>query len=245
MAAGGGCARTYTVYATREGLVGRTTANGHVIQPDDHFVALPSRRALSPKGSHRYSVRVRNPRTGQFEIAPVWDIGPWNIDDDYWNPPSQRQSWRDLPQGKPQAQAAYQDGYNGGRDGLGRRVANAAGIDLADGTFAAIGMADNGYVHVTFLWTAEEDDLGAYTVCAHQRANVRRTPRTTGRILSYVAAGECYPAFGWTHGQTITDNGVTNDVWVKLPLRAGGFGYVSAIYLKGDEYANLPESASC
>jgi hypothetical protein len=148
-------ALTYTVYATREGLVGGTTANGHVIQPNDHFVALPSRQALSPNGSHQYSVRVLNPRTGQSEVAPVWDIGPWNVNDDYWSPSSQREAWRDLPQGTPEAQAAYHKGYNGGRDGSGRHVPNPAGIDLADGTFAAIGISDNGFIEVTFLWTAD------------------------------------------------------------------------------------------
>ncbi|MDQ1651621.1 MAG: hypothetical protein QOI35_821, partial [Cryptosporangiaceae bacterium] len=54
-------ARTYRVYGTREGLVGSSTANGHVITSRDHFVALPSRRGLSPKGSSQYSVKVCNP----------------------------------------------------------------------------------------------------------------------------------------------------------------------------------------
>src|SRR5207302_76633 len=46
------------VYATREGLVGGITANGHVIVPHDHFVSLPSWGSLSPKGTGTYSVRV-------------------------------------------------------------------------------------------------------------------------------------------------------------------------------------------
>ncbi|GAA3105760.1 hypothetical protein JOF29_005335 [Kribbella aluminosa] len=45
------------VFATREGLVGGTTANGHVIASRDHFVALPSRRGLSGNGSGTYSVK--------------------------------------------------------------------------------------------------------------------------------------------------------------------------------------------
>src|SRR5512144_927394 len=229
-------ALTYTVYATREGLVGGTTANGHVIQPNDHFVALPSSRALSPRDSHRYSVRVCNPTTGQCETAPVWDVGPWNVNDDYWNPASQREAWQDLPQGKPEAQAAYQDGYNGGRDGSGRRVTNPAGIDLADGTFSAIGLTDNGYVRVTFLWTE-----GGYTIRAYQRANVRNAPYTNASIVSFVASGESYPTNCWTRGEQITDNGITNDIWVQLPLRAGGAGYVSAVYLSGGERGGLPE----
>jgi hypothetical protein len=171
----------------------------------------------------------------------VWDIGPWNTNDDYWNPSSRREAWRDLPQGTPEAQAAYQHGYHGGNDGSGRRVANPAGIDLADGTFAAIGMTDNGSVEVTFLWTGQ----ASYTVVAYQRANVRNTPHLSGKVVSYVVAGESYSATCWTTGDKITDNGITNDVWIKLPLKAGGVGYVSAIYLKGDKHANLPSGASC
>ena len=140
---------SYQVYATREGLVGGTTANGHVIQPSDHFVALPSGSALSPNGSGDYSVQVCGPST--CETAPVWDIGPWNTHDDYWD--ANRAEFTDLPQGEPEAQAAYQNGYNGGHDEFGRTVSNPAGIDLADGTFYTIGLNDNGWVTVTYLWT--------------------------------------------------------------------------------------------
>jgi hypothetical protein len=122
-------------------------------------------------------------------------------------------------------------------------VTNPAGIDLGDGTYEAIGMTDNGWVEVTFLWTG---DGQGYSVCAYQRANVRDRPsRDHGRVVSYVVAAECYPANCWTRGQPITDNGVTNDIWIKLPLRAGGVGYVSALYLRGDERGGLPESAHC
>jgi hypothetical protein len=40
----------YRIFATREGLVGGTTANGHVVTDNDQFVALPSRRALAQRG---------------------------------------------------------------------------------------------------------------------------------------------------------------------------------------------------
>ncbi len=146
--------RTYSIFATREGLVGGTTANGHVITSRDHFVALPSRRGLSSNNSGSYSVRVCAPSTGRCAYAPVWDVGPWNITDDYWNPAGTRQSWTDLPQGKPEAQAAYQDNYNDGLDGYGREVLNPAGIDLADGTFwDAVGLTNNAWTNVTYLWT--------------------------------------------------------------------------------------------
>jgi hypothetical protein len=150
MASGGS---SYRVYATREGLVGGTTANGHVIASKDHFVALPSTRVLNPQGHTDYSVQICYGRSGRCVVAPIWDVGPWNEHDDYWNPSARRERFTDLPQGKPEAQAAYQNGYNGGRDGFGRTVGNPAGIDLADGTFADLGLTDNDWVDVTYLWT--------------------------------------------------------------------------------------------
>ena len=55
-------------------------------------------------------------QNGRCAFAPVWDIGPWNTKDDYWNPSPERQMWKDLPQGRPQAAAAFEDGHNGGND---------------------------------------------------------------------------------------------------------------------------------
>ena len=86
---------------------------------------------------------------------------------------------------------------------------------------------------------------GPHTVVAWHRANVRQTPRLSGKIVSHVAAGNSYPASCWTKGDTVTAEGYTRDIWIKLPLKVGGFGYVTAIYLKGDKYANLPASESC
>ena len=96
-----GAGLTYRIYATREGLVGGTTANGHVIVSRDHFVALPSRRGLAANNSGNYSVRVCKADNSRCEWAPVWDVGPWNTKDDYWNPSSTREMWRDLPQASP------------------------------------------------------------------------------------------------------------------------------------------------
>ncbi|MHA6792569.1 hypothetical protein ACVGVM_03465 [Pseudonocardia bannensis] len=171
-----GAVLSYRVFATREGLVGGTTANGHQIVERDHFVALPSRRALSPRNTSDYSVKVCAPN-GRCAFAPVWDIGPWNTRDDYWNPGSVRQEWGNLPQGVPQAQAAYRDNFNGGKDQFGRRVANPAGIDLGDGVFwDALGLTDNSMVTVDYLWTGSvrlskvSIESGAVDVLAAPRA---------------------------------------------------------------------------
>ncbi len=151
-------APTYRIYATREGLVGRRTANGHVITPRDQFVALPSWRSLSSKGGYEYKVRLSY--KGRSVVVPVWDVGPWNTHDDYWS--TNRQMWRDLPRGLPEAQAAYQNGYNGGRDEFGRRPNLPNGIDIADGTFwDSLGMTDWGWVDVTFLWEGADPGAGS------------------------------------------------------------------------------------
>ncbi|WP_327238047.1 hypothetical protein OG349_32845 [Streptomyces sp. NBC_01317] len=225
------------VFATREGLVGRTTANGHVIQPNDHFVALPSRRGLSPNGSGQYSVRVCGP--ARCETAPVWDVGPWNTRDDYWNPSSVRESFKDLPQGRPEAQAAYESGYNGGRDGSGRLVANPAGIDLADGTFADIGLADNGWVTVTYLWTGGSAGTSFPTWGTDVR--VREQPTTRSREVSRLPGPTRVTVSCQVHGERITVEGITNDGWAYLPDHGG---YVSNIFIDVPE-AWLPGVPTC
>lgn len=145
-----------TVFATREGLVGGTTANGHVVVANDHFVALPSRRALSFNGGHEFEVEISF--GARKAVMPQWDIGPWNIRDDYWNPWTVREKFQDLPQGMPEAQAAFQTNYNNGLDGGDtpsgpRQVRNPAGIDLADGTFLQdLQLPDNSFINVKFLW---------------------------------------------------------------------------------------------
>lgn len=141
-------APTYRIFATRQGRVGRRTANGHIIQPRDRFVALPSWSVLSSRGGREYQVRVtyRN----RSVVLPVWDVGPWNTRDDYWSP---NRRYSDLPVGLPMAQAARQQGYNNGRDEFGRRVRQPNGIDIADGAFwDDLGMTGSDWVEVTFLW---------------------------------------------------------------------------------------------
>lgn len=159
----------YTIFATREGLVGGTTANGHVIVENDHFVALPSRTVLCSKNGREYEVRLEH--NGHSETAPVWDIGPWNIHDNYWAPEEERQIYEHLShggesgglgRGLPQAQAAYESNFNSGRDEYGRRVVNPAGIDLADGTFwYGLNLSDNAWITVEYLWLESDGDSDA------------------------------------------------------------------------------------
>jgi hypothetical protein len=120
------------LWATREGLVGKTTAGGHLITPNDHFVALPSRKALNKTVIVAYK--------GKNITAPVLDIGPWNRDEAWWETGAARGQFQDLPRFVPEVWAAYENGYNGGRDAVGRYVTFPAMIDLGDGVYADLGM---------------------------------------------------------------------------------------------------------
>lgn len=178
--------RSFSVFATREGLVGGTTANGRKILPRDRFVALPSRRALSANGRSDYSVKVCAPN-GRCAFAPVWDIGPWNTKDDYWNPSPERQMWKDLPMGRPQAAAAFENGHNGGRDQFGRRPSNPAGIDLGDGIFwDVLGLRNNSVVRVDYLWTGSRR-LSAVAAEGRPDVEILAEPRPGAAVVGSAA----------------------------------------------------------
>jgi hypothetical protein len=83
----------------------------------------------------------------------VWDIGPWNIKDNYWDTPDKRQTGKELPRGCPAANAQYFDDYNNGISDKGYDVKSPAAIDIADGTFLDdLKMTGSDWVDVTFLW---------------------------------------------------------------------------------------------
>lgn len=111
------------VFATREGQIGDVTASRTRIRPDSRFVALPDRSALGRLVEVRHGDRV--------VVVEVEDVGPWNIDDDYWTHGD-----------RPAAER--------GR-GAFRAPVNPAGIDLSDPVFAELGMRDNDTVEWRFV----------------------------------------------------------------------------------------------
>lgn len=117
---------SHLVKATREGLVGGTTASGYKIDLYVPFVALPSRRAL---GSF---VRVTNPANGNSCIAWVADVGPWNTEDDEY-----------VYGG---ARPAAESGQS-----LSGKGTNGAGIDLSERVWNKLGMLNNTQVSWEFV----------------------------------------------------------------------------------------------
>jgi hypothetical protein len=111
------------VMATREGQIGDITSTRMIIKPDSRFVALPHPHALGRMVEVRYRDRAL--------VVPVLDVGPWNIDDDYW---------------EHDTRPASERGH-----GYFRKPVNTAGIDLSDPVFAALGLADNDVVEWRFV----------------------------------------------------------------------------------------------
>lgn len=219
----------WSVFATREGLTGFTTANGHVILQSDHFVALPSRRALNTSDSSReFLVELAN-GTSSVRV-PVFDVGPWNTKDDWWHD-TLRESFADLPRGTPEAMAAFRDGYNGGLDGSGRKVLNGAGVDLADGVFwNDLGMVNNGIIQVRLLWKLEA--AKGDRVRLQQWANVRDS--AGGKLVFKALCGESGTVAGAPRG------GYAGTKWYlywPVAWDRGRFGWVVENYLTRDTAA--------
>lgn len=101
----------------------------HLITDEELGVALPFRfQGARPK--------VRVTKGGKLAVADIVDIGPWNMDDPYWETGT-----------RPQAET--------GTDRRGRRT-NRAGIDLTPGLAAAIGVDGKGLVDWEFVTGAHD-----------------------------------------------------------------------------------------
>ena len=169
-----------SIYATDEtfdpstnssnGLIGTTTANGHVIDTLDHFCALPSANVLcSSDQDYSWNVTLYHGNGSQTSV-PVWDRGPKNWHDNYWDPESQREIYQYLNQGGqpglgayvPETEAAHDNGYNKGYGEPGPHGPNGwylegissgrSGIDLAEGTWRDLGLTGDDYVEVVYNW---------------------------------------------------------------------------------------------
>lgn len=83
-------------------------------------------------------------------------------------------------------------------------------------------------------------------VTTYQTVNVRETPSSGSRLQATYPANYQVLGLCWTNGETVSDNGVVNNVWVSTGKQYGIYSaFVSAVYLKGDERGNLPVGDKC
>lgn len=98
-----------------------------------------------------YTVNVYNPKNSKsVKNVEILDVGPWNEDDNYWD--TDRRMFSGLDLGVPEAQAAFFDRYNNGKNQFGRVVSNPAGIDLSIELARDLGFGKNvsGYIDVRY-----------------------------------------------------------------------------------------------
>jgi hypothetical protein len=215
---------TFRVYATQYDP--NTPGSVEVAVPDKcaKFAALKLTGPLSSSGcssGYRLDLDYRvvvSRDSGQSATIPVKDVGPWNEDDPYWAGPGSsrpRRRFADLPRGTPEAQAAFYNGYNtssncislttgqpsghaGGADQFGRCVLNPAGIDLSIEAAKSLGMTDNGWVTVSFLWEPLDTTVSA----GHTGKNLD---------INYVSLAPGAQAIQWP------SNGGPNQHWRFIP----------------------------
>lgn len=212
--------RTFRVYATRYDSNGRYTA------------ALPDKCVKFTNGGNRiceeygYRVGVRYDIFITYTKSvgvTVAEAGPWNVDDTFWatwNDPTPRRMFADLGLGIPEAQAAYFNGYNGGKDQYGRKVTAPFGIDLAPEVSADIGLKanKNDWVTVTFQWTAGWDQTSG----AGNTPGVGATGAAGGTAQAVVPVEVATPEPDGSlihivqPGQTLWDIAVAYDITLRM-----------------------------
>jgi hypothetical protein len=114
-------------------------------------VALPHRNL---KFGRQPRVRIWRVGDGPSVGPRVKEVGPWNTYDNYWVRNKDRTMYKRVPRCKPQAQVAYYQDFNQGKDEYGREVLNPAGVDLTPDVARSMGLKkyQNDWVYVRFPW---------------------------------------------------------------------------------------------
>ena len=114
-------------------------------------VALPHRNL---KLGRQPRVRIWRVSGGPSVGPRVKEVGPWNTYDNYWVRNKDRTMYERVPRCKPQAQVAYYQNFNKGKDEFGRKVLNPAGVDLTPDVARSMGLKkyQNAWVWVRFPW---------------------------------------------------------------------------------------------
>ncbi|MGI8644231.1 MAG: hypothetical protein ACR2LS_08985 [Thermomicrobiales bacterium] len=184
VALGGGSYRvTGTVFGTAgDGLIGGMTSSGRFLRGNDRLAALPSCTESScpwlelrtgpeaewgPQTACAEAdglcwIAVVSTQTGTCAVAPVLDVGPLFIKDNWWANEAQRTY--PLEQGLPAAEVAVDGvdfGFGPGISDKGYNIAGvydyAAAVDLGAGTWTDLGLDPGRLVaelEVTLLWQA-------------------------------------------------------------------------------------------
>jgi hypothetical protein len=141
---------TYMVSSQSKGVRCRVFATQYTGYTERE-VALPHRNL---KFGRQPRVRIWRVSGGPSVGPRVKDVGPWNTYDNYWVQNKDREMYKRVPRCKPEAQVAYYQNFNKGKDEFGREVLNPAGVDLTPDVARSMGLEEhqNAWVWVRFPW---------------------------------------------------------------------------------------------
>ncbi len=80
----------------------------------------------------------------------------------------------------------------------------------------------------------------ATRVLAWAEGKVKEGPITTSKDVTTVKRGNYYTGMCWTTGDKVMYREYSNHKWVRLRLPNGRTGYVSAIFLHGNDQGGVP-----
>jgi hypothetical protein len=141
---------TYMVSSQSKGIRCRVFATQYTGYTERE-VALPHRNL---KFGRQPRVRIWRVSGGPSVGPSVKEVGPWNTYDNYWVHNKDRAMYKRVPRCKPEAQVAYYQNFNKGKDEFGREVLNPAGVDLAPDVARSMGLEEyqNAWVWIRFPW---------------------------------------------------------------------------------------------
>lgn len=135
----------------------RSTYTDYSADLPDKYVKFANRGLEYAKGyTHTiiYSITVKYDTTIVPNVV-VTDV-VWNHNDNYWNTITDtvhpRRMFTDLPHGMPEAEAAFYDNYNGGKNEFGQEVTNPAGLNVSQQVADLLGIGGSAWIEVTFPW---------------------------------------------------------------------------------------------
>lgn len=241
---------TGLVFGTAEdGMVGRPTASGQRLVGEDRLVGLPGCTVSScpwvapgegvggewgPQTSCADEdglcwVELTNPATGSCATAPVLDLGPFFVRDNWWAPTAERSYG--LPQGEPAVARAALGADLGFGPGLTDDGYDAtatpfpAAINVAAGTWADLGLeASDGAAPlvVRLLWQAATPRSAACDGASWAEANatalddlsLRIAADQTSEVVGTVALGSRLRATGGSDAGFVPVMHGGRDGWV-------------------------------
>ena len=141
---------TYSASNHRKGIRCRVFATQYAGYTERE-VALPHRNL---KFGRQPRVRIWRVSGGPAVGPRVKEVGPWNTYDNYWMHNKHRTMYKRVSRCKPEAQVAYYQNFNRGKDEFGREVLNPAGVDLTPDVAHSMGLKkhQNAWVYVRFPW---------------------------------------------------------------------------------------------